>query len=113
MATTLIEIAESSRLHVGIEEDKIAVQESVRGACEILGFDPLYLANEGRFIAFVPARDAERALAALQPVPVSRGAAIVGFVDEGTPRSAVTLKTTIGTQRVLDMLSGEQLPRIC
>lgn len=112
LATTLVEIAESSHLHIGIDESRIAVEENVRGACEILGFDPLYLANEGRFVAFVPKADAERALAVMRGHAVSSGAAVIGRVSKA-PRSSVTLRSTIGTERVLDMLTGEQLPRIC
>jgi hydrogenase expression/formation protein HypE len=88
------------------------VLENVQGACEILGFDPLYLANEGRFAAFVPGHQAAPAVEILRHYPVSAGAAIVGKVEEG-PAGLVTLKNHIGTSRILDMLSGEQLPRIC
>jgi hydrogenase expression/formation protein HypE len=112
LATSLIEIAESSRLHVDIDEDAIAVEENVRGACEILGLDPLYLANEGRFVTFVPAAQAEPALAILRGHAVSAQAARIGIVSE-TPAALVTLKSRIGTKRILDMHSGEQLPRIC
>jgi hydrogenase expression/formation protein HypE len=112
LATTLVEIAESSRLHIGISEEQIAVEENVRGACEILGFDPLYLANEGRFIAFVPQTQAERALDIMRQHPVAAGAAIIGQVAQAPACSAI-LKCSIGTDRVLDMLTGEQLPRIC
>jgi hydrogenase expression/formation protein HypE len=112
LATTLVEIAESAHLHIEIEEEAVAVEENVRGACEILGFDPLYLANEGRFIAIVPASDAERATAILRCHAVSSSAVLIGHIDE-TPASTVTLHSRIGTRRVLDMLSGEQLPRIC
>jgi hydrogenase expression/formation protein HypE len=112
LATSLIEIAESSRLHVGIDESAIAVEETVTGASEILGLDPLYLANEGRFVAFVPAPQADAALAVLRAHPVSAGAARIGSVDE-SPAALVTLKSRIGTKRILDMHSGEQLPRIC
>jgi hydrogenase expression/formation protein HypE len=112
LATSVIEIAESSRLHVDIDEDAIAVEENVRGACEILGLDPLYLANEGRFVTFVPAAQAEPALAILRGHAVSAQAARIGIVSE-TPAALVTLKSRIGTKRILDMHSGEQLPRIC
>lgn len=112
LATTLVEISESSNLHLAIEEAQIAVDESVRGACEILGFDPLYLANEGRFVAFVPENHVERALEIMQAHPVSAGVAAVGRVTDDL-RTRVTLKRSIGTERVLDMLTGEQLPRIC
>jgi hydrogenase expression/formation protein HypE len=112
LATSLIEIAESSHLHLAVDESLIAVEENVAGASEILGLDPLYLANEGRFVAFVPAASAERALDILHGHEVSARAARIGTVAEA-PASLVTLKSRIGTKRVLDMLSGEQLPRIC
>ena len=112
LATTLIEIAESSRLHVEIRERDIAVEESVNGACEILGLDPLYLANEGRFVAFVPAAQTKQALEVLHGHSVSGRASLIGTVSE-SPAALVTLQSRIGTKRILDMHSGEQLPRIC
>ena len=112
LATTLIEIAESSRLHLGIRERDIAVEENVCGACEILGLDPLYLANEGRFVAFVPATQADHALQVLRAHAVSATAVRIGAVSE-SPAALVTLHSRIGTKRILDMHSGEQLPRIC
>ena len=112
LATALIEITESSRLHINIEEEAISVEENVRGACEILGLDPLYLANEGRFVAIVSGKDAERALAILKGHEVSSRASRIGVVAEA-PASLVTLESCIGTRRILDMHSGEQLPRIC
>jgi len=112
LATTLIEIAESSRLHIDISERDIAVEESVYGACEILGLDPLYLANEGRMVAFVPATHADRALQILRDHPVCAAAARIGTVSK-SPAALVTLQSRIGTKRILDMHSGEQLPRIC
>jgi hydrogenase expression/formation protein HypE len=112
LATTLIEIAESSRLHIDIDESEIAVEENVNGACEILGLDPLYLANEGRFVAFVPAARAEEALQLLRGHPVCVTATRIGSVCD-SPAALVTLQSRIGTRRVLDMHSGEQLPRIC
>lgn len=112
LATALVEIAETAALHLDVDEMLIPVREDVRGACEILGFDPLYVANEGRFVAFVPAADAATALSILASHGVSRGAAIIGSVST-SPAAAVTLKSQIGTRRVLDRLSGEQLPRIC
>ncbi|MBN2573310.1 MAG: hydrogenase expression/formation protein HypE [Deltaproteobacteria bacterium] len=112
LATGLVEIAESSRLHLAIDEAAIRVEEGVAGACEILGLDPLYLANEGRFVAFLPAAQAERALAVLRHHPTSGHAARIGSVADAPP-ALVTLQSRIGTKRILDMLSGEQLPRIC
>lgn len=112
LATGLIEIAERSRLHINIEEERIGVEQNVRGACEILGLDPLYLANEGRMVAFLPAVQAERALELLRQHAVSAGAERIGtVVGHATP--VVTAKSRIGTTRMLDMQSGEQLPRIC
>jgi hydrogenase expression/formation protein HypE len=112
LATGLIEIAESSRLHIEIREQEVSVEENVRGACEILGLDPLYLANEGRFVAVVPENQAARALQIMRDHAVSSGASRIGSVSEA-PASLVTLECCIGTRRILDMHSGEQLPRIC
>lgn len=112
LATSLIEIAESSRLSVEIDENRIAIEENVSGACEILGLDPLYLANEGRFVAFLPAAQTEAALAILRHHAVSERSTRIGQVA-ATPATLVTLQSRIGTRRILDMQSGEQLPRIC
>ncbi|NLT65425.1 MAG: hydrogenase expression/formation protein HypE [Acidobacteria bacterium] len=112
LASALVEIAEASRLHLEIEEAAIPLTENVRGACEILGFDPLYVANEGRYITFVPAAETERALGRMRTHPVAAEAAVIGRVKEGSP-GLVTMRSRIGASRVVDMLSGEQLPRIC
>ena len=112
LATSLVEIAESSRLGIHIIEREIAVEESVRGACEILGLDPLYLANEGRFVAFVPEGDAERAVGILRGQVASANAQRIGTVKE-SPAALVTLESVLGTKRILDMERGEPLPRIC
>jgi len=111
-ASALIEIAEGARAHIEIDESRIAVEENVAGACEILGFDPLYLANEGRFVAFVPASEAQRAVEIMRGFSPSAGATVIGHVSE-SPACVVTVRSHIGTKRVLDMISGEQLPRIC
>ncbi len=112
LASVLVEIAESSGCAIRIEERRISVRDDVRGACEILGFDPLYVANEGRFVTFVPRASSDRALAALRKHPLGREASIIGEVGaRGT--GLVTLTTSIGSSRIVDMLSGEQLPRIC
>ncbi|MFH1278195.1 MAG: hydrogenase expression/formation protein HypE, partial [Candidatus Eisenbacteria bacterium] len=112
LASALNEIAETADLGIGIDETLVPVREDVRSACEILGFDPLYVANEGRFVAFVDAADVERAVDILRAFPVSESATVIGSVvaDASPP---VTVKSRIGAKRVLDMLSGEQLPRIC
>ena len=112
LATALVEIAESRALDIHIEESAIPVREEVQGACEILGFDPIYIANEGRFICFLPQSDAGRALKIMQSHPLGDGASIIGKVAEGTS-GEVTMKSVIGAARFIDMLSGEQLPRIC
>ena len=112
LASALNEIAVTRGVAIRVEQDAIPIDPGVRGACEILGLDPLYVANEGRFAAFVPARQAERALELLRAVPVASKAACIGTVTRG-PRGGVVLHTAAGGNRVLDMLSGEQLPRIC
>lgn len=112
LASALVEIAEASGLHIAIEERWIPVREDVRAACEILGFDPMYVANEGRFAAFVAPHDAERALDILRAVPPSQDAIRIGAVGSA-PQGTVTMRSRIGATRVVDMLTGEQLPRIC
>jgi hydrogenase expression/formation protein HypE len=112
LASALVEIAEAARLHIHIDEQAIPVREDVRGACEILGFDPLYIANEGRFGCFVPADQAERALALMRAHPLGAGAVAIGRVA-GDQLAQVTMTSAIGASRIVDMLSGEQLPRIC
>jgi hydrogenase expression/formation protein HypE len=112
LTSALNEIAEAARLEIDIEEAAVPVREDVQGACEILGLDPLYVANEGRFVAFIPESAADRALEVLRGHAVCEGACRIGRV---TSESAglVTLRSRIGARRVLDRLSGEQLPRIC
>ncbi|MGZ8244516.1 hydrogenase expression/formation protein HypE [Methylomagnum sp.] len=112
LASTLVEITQSAGVDIEIAETAIPVREDVRGACEMLGFDPLYVANEGRFAAFVPAEQAGRALAVLKAHPLGESAAEIGRVV-GKSKGALHLKTAFGARRVLDLLSGEQLPRIC
>jgi hydrogenase expression/formation protein HypE len=112
LASALVEIAETAGLHIQVDENAIPVREDVQGACEILGFDPLYVANEGRFIALLPAAQAEQALAVMRAYPLGSGACLVGTV-QSDPSGMVTLRSKIGATRILDMLSGEQLPRIC
>ncbi len=112
LASALVEIAEAAHFHININENAIPVREDVQGACEIMGFDPIYVANEGRFIAFVPEAEAEKTLKVLASDPYGKGCCIIGRVGGGV-RGIVTMKTKIGVNRVVDMLSGEQLPRIC
>lgn len=112
LASALNEIARAAGLEITVNEDSIPVQEDVRGACELLGFDPLHVANEGRFVAFVAPDDAERALGLMRDHALGRGANAIGTVKGGSS-SLVTMKTVFGGIRIVDMLSGDQLPRIC
>lgn len=112
LSSALVEIAEAAGVEVAIGERAIPIGEEVQGACEILGFDPLYVANEGRFVAFVPSDAADRALSIMRSHPLGQDASVIGKVREGTA-GLVTMTTAIGGSRVVDMLSGEQLPRIC
>jgi len=112
LAGALNEIAEAATVRIEIAEKSVPVREDVHAACEMLGLDPLHVACEGRFVAFVAAKDAERALQTMGRHAVGAGAAIIGKVAE-TATPLVTLKSAIGANRILDMPSGEQLPRIC
>jgi hydrogenase expression/formation protein HypE len=112
MATVLWEIATASKVGLVVEEEKIPISAEVRAVCDLLGFDPYYLANEGKLIAFVPEGDASVVLQAMQAHPLGRQAAIIGKVVAEHP-GKVLLKTEIGGHRLLDPLSGEQFPRIC
>jgi hydrogenase expression/formation protein HypE len=116
LATTLVEIADAAGVHISIEEAAVPVREEIRGACEILGFDPLYVANEGRFITILPGIDADRALDILRKSTVDCTPICIGRVVERVPEGQpglVTMTSIIGSERIIDMLSGEQLPRIC
>jgi hydrogenase expression/formation protein HypE len=112
LATTLNEIASMSDVGMVIEEEKVPVRESVRGISELLGLDPLYLANEGKLIAICPPNEAERLLEVIKSHPLGRNAEVIGSVTEEN-RKRVTLHTLIGGHRILDMLTGGQYPRIC
>jgi hydrogenase expression/formation protein HypE len=108
----LHEIAQSARQRITIDEKSIPVREDVHAACELLGLDPLQVACEGRFVAFLPASDAERALRLMRRHPSGAGAALIGAVANSLP-PLVVLQSAIGASRILDMPGGEQLPRIC
>jgi len=112
LASALVEIATTAGRQIDIDERAIPVREDVRGACELLGLEPLYVANEGRFVAFVPAAEADRALAVMQSHPMGTGACQIGQVGANAA-ALVTMRSLIGTKRVVDLLRGEQLPRIC
>jgi hydrogenase expression/formation protein HypE len=112
LASTLNEIAGQSRVGIEIDERAIRVNDAVRGACELLGFDPLYVANEGKLAAIVARQAAGEVVAAMRRHPLGRDAAIVGSVTAAHP-GMVTMRTAFGTTRIVDMLAGDQLPRIC
>lgn len=112
LAAALNEIAGSAGKAITVDEECIPVHDSVRGACELLGLDPLYVANEGRMVVFVPPEQVEPALAVLRRHPHGAAAAAIGQVT-AQPQGLVSLTSRIGVARVLDLLSGEQLPRIC
>lgn len=112
LATALTEIAATAGVEVEVEEEAIPLAAGVRSACDLLGIDPLYVASEGCFVAFVAERDAERALAALRAEPVSGGARRIGCVLEAAAGRAVA-RTALGTRRLLSLRSGAALPRIC
>jgi len=112
VGTILNEIADKSKAGIRIYEDRLPVRPSVSGICELLGFDPLYVANEGKLLAFVPADQADQVLAAIQQSPYGKDACIIGEVIDDHP-GRVFMRTRIGGERIVDMLTGEQLPRIC
>ena len=112
LASTLNELAQQSGVGIRIEEARIPVLEAVRGACELLGFDPLYIANEGKLVAVVPKSDAERVLAKMRHSQYGTQSAIIGEVVAEHP-GRVVMTTCLGASRIVDMLVGELLPRIC
>ena len=112
LSSTLNEIAISSGVGMELNEMSIPVREEVRGACEMLGLDPMYVANEGKLVAVVAASAADAALHALQAHPLGKDAAIIGHVTKDHP-GIVVMRTPLGTTRIVDMLAGDQLPRIC
>ena len=111
LATVLNEFAERSQVNIVLDEAQLPIRQPVRGMCEILGLDPLYLANEGKLVAVVPASDAEAVLTAMRQIPEGQDACVVGQVTAG--KGYVILQTGFGGERIVDMLPGEQLPRIC
>ena len=111
-ATVLNEIADASQVAIEIDEAATPIRTEVKAFCEILGLDPLYLANEGKIVVVTPPEEAEAALAAMQAHPLGSGASIIGRVVDGLA-GRVTMQTVFGGKRIVDMLVGEQLPRIC
>jgi hydrogenase expression/formation protein HypE len=112
LSSALNEIAAQSRVGIHLDERQIPICEEVKGACELLGFDPLYVANEGKLVAIVDRTAAEALLAAMRAHPLGREARMIGTVMEGDP-GVVTMRTVLGSTRIVDMLAGDQLPRIC
>jgi len=112
LATTLNEFAAASQIGIMLDETAVPVRPEVRGACEVLGIDPMYVANEGKLVAVVPAEVADKVLAAMCNHPLGREAVIIGEVVAGNP-GLVAMRTALGAQRIVDMPVGEQLPRIC
>jgi len=112
LSSALNEIAAQSHVSMELDESAIPVQEAVRGACELLGLDPLYVANEGKLVAIVDARHADRIVAAMRAHPLGGQARVIGKVTAANP-GLVTIRTSLGTARIVDVLSGDQLPRIC
>ena len=112
LATALNEFAKQSSVGIRIEEEKIPVHDGVRAACELLGFDPLYVANEGKLVAVVASDDADKVLATMRQNPYAADASIIGEVTDEY-KGRVVMKTKLGASRIVDMLSGELLPRIC
>lgn len=112
LATTLNEIATQSKAGIVLNEESIPVHPEVNAACEMLGFDALYVANEGKLVAIVPQEDAKKVLAVMKSTKYGEGAVVIGEVV-AEPKSRVLLKTALGSTRVVDMLAGEMLPRIC
>ncbi|PIX27393.1 MAG: hydrogenase expression/formation protein HypE [Chloroflexi bacterium CG_4_8_14_3_um_filter_45_15] len=112
LATTLNEFARQSNVGIVIEEDKVPIKEGVRAACELLGFDPIYVANEGKLVAIVEPCEAEKVLVRMRQNKYGKDAAIIGEVVNDHPRRVI-MKTKLGPSRIVDMLSGELLPRIC
>jgi hydrogenase expression/formation protein HypE len=112
LASTLNEFARQSGVGISIEEAKIPVHDGVKGACELLGLDPLYIANEGKLVAAVGPEDADTVLAAMRKNKYGGQAAIIGEVTDGH-KGRVVMKTRIGSSRIVDMPAGEILPRIC
>ncbi len=115
LASTLNELADQSGVEILIEEAKVPVKSAVAGACEMLGYDVLQVANEGKMVCAVPQDQAEAALTAMRTSPYGKDARVIGHAQEVQPsgRPRVLLRTAFGGTRILDMLVGEQLPRIC
>lgn len=113
ISSALNEIALSSNTEIMIEESKIQINEEVKGACELLGFDPLYVANEGKLLVFLPPSETDKVLGVMKNHPLGKNAGVIGRVTDSVNPGSVIMKTSIGTFRIVDMIAGDQLPRIC
>lgn len=113
VAATLNELANQSGVGMALDEEALPIKPAVQGACELLGMDVLCVANEGKLLAFCPAARAERLLDVMRAHPCGAEAAIIGHAEEGAGRNLVRLRTKFGSDRVVEWLNGEQLPRIC
>lgn len=113
VATTLVEICEDFNVTINLKEDALPIKEEVEGACDLLGFDPLYLANEGKLLLIVAKEDEEKVLATLRKFDIGQEATTIGHVTENETNGKLFLKTMLGSRRRLNRLSGMQLPRIC
>lgn len=112
VSSTLNEIAERSQVGIELDEQAIPIRDEVKGACEMLGLDPLYVANEGKLVAIVASDDADVLLTSVRGHPLGKNSQLIGTVTDRNP-GLVTMRTALGTTRIVDMLSGDQLPRIC
>jgi hydrogenase expression/formation protein HypE len=112
VAAAVCDIARASNVGIRLREDALPIGPEVRGACDLLGFDPLTIANEGKVLVFCRAADATNVLTAMKKHPLGRDARVIGEVSQ-KPQGIVTLRTTIGGERIIDMPTGEDLPRIC
>jgi hydrogenase expression/formation protein HypE len=112
LSSSLNEIAARSRVGIELRESAIPVREEVQGACEMLGLDPMYVANEGKLVAIAGPASAERLLETMRRNPLGRNTQIIGTVTDAHP-GMVTMRTRLGTSRIVDLLTGDQLPRIC
>ncbi|MFA6403356.1 MAG: hydrogenase expression/formation protein HypE [Salinivirgaceae bacterium] len=112
LASTLNEIAQASHTGITLFEEALPIDEAVKGACELLGFDPLYVANEGKILVILPEKEADKVLQLMKKHPEGKNSVIIGRVTSEHP-GRVQLNTVIGSKRIVDMISGEQLPRIC
>jgi hydrogenase expression/formation protein HypE len=112
VATALNEISRQSRVGIVLEENSLPIQPAVAAACEMLGFDPLYIANEGKLLAIISQEDVEKVLAVMRKTRYGENAVVIGVVED-SPQGRLLLKTGLGSTRIVDVLAGEMLPRIC